>query len=187
MQTFEERIRTVEPDQRFEYIVRDILRDKESQWSHNYYATPTSHWHTNLIKCTASVRSMQETVNKNLKMIAELDIKIKKSKLDPKDPEYELLKKDEFEKIDATFTELAKANIYLADDIKAEKKEIDKFTYLDYIYSRTNKNVYALRNKFQIDGDLDYLRKGITFTFLQQYTDLGLPLPVTAKPSLSCW
>jgi hypothetical protein len=73
------------------------------------------------------------------------------------------------------------------DDIKAEQKDLDKYTYLDYIYSRTNKNIYALRNKFQIDGDLNYLRKGITFTFLQQYADLNEPLPSPAKPSLSCW
>ena len=187
MQSFEEYVKKVEPDQRFEYIVRDILRDKESRWSHNYYANPISQWHFKLNKCATSVRSMQEVINKNLKTLAELDLQIKKSKLDPKNPEYQPLKKSEFEKIDATFTELAKANIYLADDIKAEQKELDKYTYLDYIYSRTNKNVYALRNKFQIDADLNYLRKGITFTFLQQYADLNEPLPDLPKPSFSCW
>jgi DNA-directed RNA polymerase beta' subunit len=187
MQTFEEHVKTVEPDQRFEYIVRDILRDKESRWSHNYYANPTSQWHAKVIKHATSVRSMQEVINKNLKVLAELDLQIKKSKLDPKNPEYQPLKKGEFEKIDASFTELAKANIYLADDIKAEQKDLDKYSYLDYIYSRTNKNMYALRNRFQIDGNLDNLRKGITFTFLQQYADLNMPLPELPKPSFSCW
>jgi hypothetical protein len=187
MQTFEEHVKTVQPDQRFEYIVRDILRDKESRWSYNYYANPVSQWHSKVMKHTASVRSMQEVIHKNFKALTELDLQIKKSKLDPKHPEYQPLKKGEFEKIDATFTELAKANIYLADDIKTEQKELDKYTYLDYIYTRTNKNMYALRNKFQIDADIDYLRKGITFTFLQQYSDLDLPLPPPAKPSFSCW
>ena len=187
MQTFEECAKTVEPDQRFEYIVRDILRDKESKWSYNYYAIPTSQWHATVTKHAASVRSMQQAINKNLKMLTELDLQIARSKLDPKNPEYKPLKKDEFEKIDITFTELAKANIYLADDIKAEQKDLDKYMYLDYIYSRTNKNIYALRNKFQIDGDLDNLRKGITLTFLKQYADLEVQLPGPAKPSLSCW
>jgi hypothetical protein len=187
MQTFEECAKTVEPDQRFEYIVRDILRDKESKWSYNYYANPISQWHYNVINHTASIRSMKQVINKNLKTLSDLDLQIKNSKLDPKNPEHKPLKKDEFEKIDATFTELAKANIYLTDDIKTEQKELDKYTYLDYIYSRTNKNMYALRNKFQIDGDLDNLRKGITLTFLKQYADLDMPLPPLPKPSFSCW
>ena len=187
METFEEHVKTVEPDQRFEYIVRDILRDKESQWSHNYYANPTSQWQLNIAEYKMSISSMQQAINKNLKTLAELDLQIARSKLGPKDPEFKPLKKDEFEKIDATFTELAKANIYLTDDIKAETKELDKYYYLDYIYSRTNKNIYALRNKFQINGDLDHLRKGITLTFLKQYADLNLPLPELPKVSLSCW
>jgi len=187
MQTFEDCIKTVEPDERFEYIVRDILRDKESQWSHNYYAIPSSQWQLNIAEYKMSISSMQQVINKNLKTLTELDQQIARSKLDPKHPEFKGLKKDEFEKIDITFTELAKANIYLADDIKAEAKELDKYSYLDYIYSRTNKNIYALRNKFQIDGDLVDLRKGITFTFLKQYKDLDTPLPAPAKPSLSCW
>jgi len=187
MQTFEECIKTVDPDERFEYIVRDILRDKESQWSHNYYANPSSQWQLNIAEHKMSISSMQQAINKNLKVLAELDLQIARSKLDPKHPDYKPLKKDEFEKIDVSFTELAKANIYLADDIKAEQKDLDKYSYLDYVYSRTNKNIYALRNKFQIDGDLDNLRKGITFTFLQQYSDLDLPLPPPAKPSFSCW
>jgi len=187
METFEEHMKTVDADERFEYIVRDILRDKESQWSHNYYANPSSQWQSNITEYKMSISSMQQAINKNLKVLAELDQQIARSKLDPKHPEFKGLKKDEFEKIDISFTELAKANIYLADDIKAETKELNKYSYLDYIYSRTNKNMYALRNKFQIDGDINYLRKGITFTVLQQYADLNKPLPAPAKPSLSCW
>jgi hypothetical protein len=187
MQSFEDYAKTVQPDQRFEHIVRDILRDKQSQWSHNYYSNPTSQWQTHVSKHRANIVLMQQTINKNVRTLKELDLQIARSNLDPKHPEYKPLKKDEFEKIDTTFTELAKINIYLADDMKDEQKELDKYTYLDYVYSRTNKNMYALRNKFQIDGDINYLRKGITFTFLQQYADLNKPLPAPAKPSLSCW
>lgn len=187
MQTFEEYAKTVEPDQRFEYIVRDILRDKESQWSHNYYANATSQWQGHVSKHKTSISSMQQVINKNIRTLTELDLQITRSNLDSKHPDYKPLKKDEFEKIDTTFTELAKTNIYLADDIKSEQKELDNYTYIDYVYSRTNKNMYALRNMFQIDGDLDKLRKGITLTFLQQYADLDLPLPALPKRSFSAW
>jgi len=181
MQTFEEY------DPRFEHIVRDILRDKESKWSHNYYANPLSHYYKDVIKYSSSVAAMQQTINKNNKTLRELDLQIKKSKLNSKDPDYKPLKKAELEKIDATYTEVAKENIYLYDDLNNDKNELNKYTYLDYIYSRTNKNMYALRNKFQIDGDLNYLRKGITLTFLRQYTYLDLPLPELPKNSFSAW
>jgi hypothetical protein len=187
METFEECIKTVEPDQRFEYIVRDILRDKESYWSHNYYSNPTSQWHSRVIKHNLSIASMQKAISKNSKILAELDLQIQNSKLHTSDPKYKAIKKDEFEKIDASYIELAKANIYLADDIKAEEKELSKDSYLDYIYTRTNKNIYTLRNKFQIDGDLENLRKGITFTFIRQYADLGKSLPPPRTPSFSSW
>jgi len=181
MQSFEE------CDQRFEHIVRDILRDKESKWSHNYYANPLSHYYKDVVKYRTSVSIMQQTINTNNKTLRELDLQIKKSKLNPKDPDYKPLKKAELEKIDATYTEVAKENIYLYDDLNNDKHELNKYTYLDYIYSRTNKNIYALRNKFQIDGDLDHLRKGITLTFLRQYIDLNLPLPDLPKQSFSAW
>jgi len=187
MQSFQEHINTVEPDQRFEHIVRDILRDKESKWSHNYYANPLSHYYKDVIKYSTSVAVMQQTINKNNKTLRELDLQIKKSKLNPKDPDYKPLKKAELEKIDATYTEVAKENIYLYDDLNNDKRELNKYTYLDYIYSRTNKNIYTLRNKFQIDGNLDHLRKGITLTFLRQYADLDLPLPQLPKNSFSAW
>jgi hypothetical protein len=187
MQTFEEYTKTVEPDQRFEYIVNDILRDKKSNWSYNYYSNPISQWHANVVKHNMSVLSMQQVITKNNKTLADLDLQISKTKLDPKNPEYKPLKKEEFEKIDETYTELAKANIHLFDDIKKEKVELDKYRYLDYVCSRTNNNIYTLRNKFQIDGDLEYLRKGITFTFLQQYADLNEPLPALPSQSSSCW
>ncbi|NBO23363.1 hypothetical protein EBU94_08525 [bacterium] len=130
---------------------------------------------------------MQQTINKNNKTLRELDLQIKKSKLNPKDPDYKPLKKAELEKIDATYTEVAKENIYLYDDLNNDKRELNKYTYLDYIYSRTNKNIYALRNKFQIDGNLDHLRKGITLIFLRQYKDLDLQLPELPKVSFSAW
>ena len=187
MQSFEMCTKTVEPDQRFEHIVRDILRDKESGWSHNYYANPLSHYYKDLIKYNTSVLLMQQTINKNNKILKDLDLQIKKSKLNPKDPEYNPLKKAELEKIDISYTEIAKENIYLYDDMTNDKHELNKYTYLDYIYSRTNKNIYALRNKFQIDGNLDYLRKGITLTFLRQYADLDLALPQLPKNSFSAW
>lgn len=187
MQTFEEYTKTVEPDQRFEYIVKDILRDKHSNWSYNYYSNPISQWHSYVIKHNMSIVSMQQAISINNKVLAELDLQISKSKLDPKNPGYKALKKDELEKIDATYTELAKANIHLYDDIKDETVELNKYRYLDYVCSRTNKNIYTLRNKFQIDGDLDCLRKGITFTFLQQYADLNESLPPLPSQSFSCW
>ena len=179
--------KTIEPDQRFEHIVKDILRDKESGWSHNYYANPLSHYCKDVMKYKMSVVTMQQIMNKNNKILRDLDLQIKKSKLNPKDPEYKPLKKAELEKIDMSYTEIAKENIYLYDDLNNDKNELNKYTYLDYIYSRTNKNMYALRNKFQIDGDLDNLRKGITLTFLRQYIDLDLPLPELPKNSFSAW
>ena len=187
MESFEECIKTTEPDARFEYIVKDILRDKASGWAYNYYANPTSQWYERVIKHKMEITSMQEVIKKNDKTLAALDLQIQNSKLDPKDLNYKPLKKGEFEKIDATFTELAKENIYLADDIKAETEEHDKYSYLDYVCSMTNKNMYALRNKFQIDGDLEYLRKGITLSLVQQYRHLGKPLPPLPTPSFSCW
>lgn len=187
MESFEELVKTIEPDARFEYIVKDILRDKASGWVYNYYANSTSQWHERVIKHKMEIASMQQVIKKNNKTLATFDLQIQNSKLDPKDLNYKPLKKGEFEKIDATYTDLAKENIYLADDIKAETKEHTTYSYLDYICSMTNKNMYALRNKFQIDGDLDYLRKGVTLSLVQQYRHLGKSLPPLITPSFSYW
>ena len=42
---------------------------------------------------------MQQIINKNNNTLRELDLQIKKSKLNPKDPEYKPLKKAELEKM----------------------------------------------------------------------------------------
>lgn len=186
MQPFEEYVKTVTPDPRFNYIVNDILRDKASRWSYNYYSNPRSQWHGRVMKHTNTSLQIEQSIARNIKAIEVLDTQIANCKLDPKDPMYKPLKKDEFEKIDLKYTELVKSNIYLKEDLKAETEQYDKYWHLDYIYSSTNKNMYALRNKFQLDGDLEYLKKGVTLTFLQQYARLEMSPPLESH-SLSAW
>jgi len=187
METFEDHLESTNPDPRFNFIVEDILRDKQSGWSHNYYSNSASQWSIALAKQIYKVAQMQQTINKNATVIEFLSKQIQNSKLPSNHKDFKPLKKDEFAKVEANYIEVVKENIYLADDMKDLKKDIDKYSYLDYICSTTNQNIYKLRNKFQLDGDLEYLKQGITLANLLYYKHLDKDLPPLRQPSWSAW
>lgn len=187
METFETHLESTVADSRFNFIVEDILRDKQSGWSHNYYSNTGSQWSIHLAKQTYEVAQMQQTINKNAAVIEQLSKQLQNSKLPSNNKDFKPLKKDEFTKVEAAYIEIVKENIYLTDDMKDLKKDIDKYSYLDYICSTTNQSIYKLRNKFQLDGDLEYLKQGITLANLLYYKHLDKELPTPRAPSWSAW
>jgi hypothetical protein len=104
-------------------------------------------------------------------------------------PDYKALEKGEMEEIDASFVKLAKENINYIDVMKEEQVEVDKYFQLDYIARSLSQNIYCLRNQYQLDDDLDRLRRGITLAYTMYYQSMGKPLPEVLPQSAltSAW
>ena len=185
MERFETVLLRTNPDVRFDYVVKDILRDKASGWSHNYYSNDTTIWKKGLATHNQEIYKIDILIKRNKAAIEAYEKKITNSKLPTTHPDYKALEKGEMEEIDASFVKLAKENIHLADEMNKQQDEVTKYFQLDYIARSLYTNIYCLRNQYQLDGDLDRLRKGITLAYTMYYQSMGQPLPEVLPQSAS--
>lgn len=181
MECFDTLVMQTESDSRFDYIVADILRDKKSRWNFNYYSDPTSQWHVTAIRHLHALQDINASIRDKTKALESSKEKLKKT--DPSDPST----KKQRTKIQSEMNDLINEISELKKDAKNEKPLCEEYAWLDYVCSKTIQSIYALRNRFQRDFDLEFLQKGITFTYLQHYKTLGKVLPSKPEPSSSCW
>ena len=163
-------------DSRFQFIVKNVLRDKASGWKKDYYGVPSSPWQIQTTIHEGNIASMQDTIRQNTVLMKEYTAKIKDSKTSAQE------KKKLQSSINDMFTE--KSNLQ-AEIIKENAKWIEIHA-LNEIFLNTARRMAYLCAKFRRDGNLDFLERGITHTYTEHYYMLDKPIPEEPLSS-SAW
>lgn len=176
-----------EPDARWNYIVNDVLRDKKSGWMHNYFADYNrTSWDVGVALSRSGIAEATETIESNTKLVTTIEETIAKSRLLPTDANFKAISKKEKAELDRQY---AAAMDLINENRRTLHMLIDRLdeqTWQQYVEMQSSRNLRILRNRFQLDGNIDYLKRGITWTLKRQYALLGKAF-VDEEPSISAW
>jgi len=180
-------ILNTEPQAQWNYIVNDVLRDKKSGWMHNYFSDYNrTSWDVGVALSRSGIAEANEAIETNTNLVATIESAIAKSRLPPTDAKYKALSKKEKAELDRQYAgamdsinENRRTLIILADRLEEQ-------IWQQYVEMYSSRNLRILRNRFQLDGNIDYLKRGVTWTLKRQYDLLGKTI-VEETPSNSAW
>lgn len=161
--TFDMLVNSTEPDNIYSHIITDILRDKQSGWSLKYYEDNRTSWdpvvgltRDTIARCNSSIISNQCLLDKQAK-----DLELSRLAKDHKD--YKLLTKQEKKHMDSAY-------VIAIDEINSDKQTLrvmepylEDALWSQFVESRTTQFMRYIRNKFMHDGDLNFLKRGVTW------------------------
>jgi hypothetical protein len=186
--SFEELVLGTESDKRYEHVVDDILRDKAYGWSLNYYSdSAKTSWDVAVGRTALRIVKLEEGVAYNKTLLAASEDKIKRSRLEPNDANYLKISKVALQAVDQAYATAT-------DEIGEMTKELEELRPLQeeqiwkqYVEKRTGATLRQLRNKFQIDGDVDFMRRGVTWAWAYCYKLLRVEPPEYKEDTTSAW
>jgi hypothetical protein len=186
--SFEELVQGTAPMPQYEYVVKDILRDKAYDWRPNYYADyAKTSWDLAVCRAAIRIKELEAGLKANKELLASSQTKIQRSRLEPTDKNYLKISKKEHQAIDLAYATAT-------DEIGEQTQELeellpkqDEQLWKQSIERRTGMTLRQLRNKFQIDGDEDFMRRGVTWALSYSYKQLGLAQPEYKPDLLSAW
>lgn len=176
MQELYSHIETLPYDDRFRETVDNILRDKESRWLLNYYSNTQSIWKVKLVRLACSLEEKREIFDKNKDILQKSQTQLKGPKP---------LAAKQRENLQFAINAAITQNTDLVVEIKNLLEEYNDTAFLEMIDRFTLCRIKEFRDKFQNDGNLDFLKKAITWTHLEYYKQCEKPLP-ELQQSLSC-
>jgi hypothetical protein len=186
MATFDQRVERSHADSRFETIVKDVLRDKESGWKHDYYGTPNSPWDPYVKRSQGVIKKMEATIGSNRSLIARYTEQIRLADLPKTDKSHVTLAPKERTRLQSMINDMVTQNSDLQVASNKEVLTLEIYTTVNDIFLTTARRMDYLCGKFRTDGDLEGLRKGISLVYTEHYYRLDKPIPEITQ-SVAAW
>jgi hypothetical protein len=154
--SIDEIINSTKPLLQYEFIVTDILRDRDYRWELDYYKDYKHTTYDIIISKTIMENNEFIKIIEENKLIIDKtrDIIEKSNKNDKK-----INLKDLNTKIEDSIDIINN----LENLIKKNNKLLEEYKWLQFIELNETKHLRMLRNKFQIYNDIDYLRRGVSW------------------------
>ena len=186
MRTFDQRVNLTQADSRFETIVKDVLRDKESGWKHDYYGTPSSAWEPYVKRSQGVIKKIEATIRANTSLIATYAEQIRRANLSKTEKDYLELAPKEKTRLQSMINDMVTQNSDLHAASNKEVLTLEIYTTVNDIFLTTARRMEYLCGKFRTDGDLESLRKGISLVYTEHYYRLDKPIPELTQ-SVAAW
>ena len=187
---FHQVVYRTEPDERDEYIVADILRDRDYGWKLNYYSpNEKPAWTIPVIRSRTKIEQLKTNIVKHQTILAKIDEDTDCSRLEPTNEKYKKLTykdKEEMNRLYALAIDtINEDNNSLEEMLNIHRKnEINE----DVEIKRTEL-LRRIRNEFRSNNDLDYLKRAVTWTV--EYTEKLRGFPrnpfIEKTTTLSAW
>jgi hypothetical protein len=158
--SLDEIIKSTKPLIQYEFIVTDILRDRDYRWELDYYKDDNQTTYDIIIARTNKENNdYMKFIEENKLLIDKTRDIIEKNNKNDKKIDKKINLKELNTKIEDAIDMISNLNIL----IKKNNKLLEEYKWLQFIEFNETKNLRVLRNKFQIYNDLDYLRKGVSW------------------------
>jgi len=169
----------------YEFIVNDIIRDRDYGWTLDYFkGDGTTTYDTIIYKTKKEISECMKEIVENKLLIDKSRDSIEKNKK---------LKQIDIDNLNKKI-EIAIDNINeLNNMIKKEEKILKDYEWLQFVEISQERSLRMIRNKFQMNGNLEYVRRGVSWACsyaekLRGNTIAGLPKPpYIQKVDNSAW
>ena len=174
----------------YEFIVNDIIRDRDYGWSLDYFKGDGTTTYDVII-----ARTKMET-NDYMKLIVDNKLIIDKTRdlIDNYNKETGKVKGKEKNKID--INELNKKIEEAIDNISEfnnliKKNEVllKEYKWLQFVELNQEGHLRRIRNRFQIYGDLEYVRRGVSWicSYSEKLRGNNIDYSIKPKEDTSAW
>ena len=154
-----------EPMAKYEHIVRDVFRNRDSGWALKYYADSKTSWDLQVGRVQVALNQLAAEIQTNRNLMAKLDKAFAGAGLPPDHADYVKLSRAEHATMDRDYV-IAEHAIGTLMALREEHEDL----LLDYRMNQhlelvVSSSMRRLQEKFRQDGDADFLRRGITWAF----------------------
>jgi len=158
-----EQIWGTEPQQKHDHVVENILRDKADGWRHDYYTDPSTGYDVHVARAAAEVQQHRIQIKKYEVALDKTTARLEASKKEPKEPEVKKLTQKEAEALEAEYITLYKLKCEQLVLLDGSQKTLQEMEWKQYLQKKRLALLQTLRNSFMLDGDADYMRRGVTW------------------------
>ena len=154
-----------EPMAKYEHIVRDVFRNRDSGWALKYYADSKTSWDLQVCQVQVAINGLSLEIQTNMALLAKLDKAFAAAALPPNHPDHVKLSRAEHATMDRDYVVAEHA----IGTLMARREEHEELL-LDYRMNQhlelvVSSSMRRLQEKFREDRDEDSLRRGITWVF----------------------
>ena len=209
--TFDELVNDSKPDSSYDFVVDNILRDRDSGWTLNYYKpTKNSTCDAEIARMNLEINDRNTNIATNEKLIQKIDDNIKFASITNKIIAVDRARRatikaevgvetkwgEDYAEPDVSRKEFKgdlvekwkNQRITAEDEIHIDKlriKEIQillpKWEWNRYLELSLESNLQRLRNQYAIDYNEEFLRKGIAWACKYAYTNRYKLVDATIK------
>jgi hypothetical protein len=183
----DEIINSTEIIPQYEFIVNDIIRDRDYGWSLDYFKGDGTTTYDVII-----ARTKME-INDCMKLIVDNKLVIDKTRdlIDNNNKETGKNKKKDIDinelnkKIEEAIDNISELN----NLIKKDEQLLKDYKWLQFVELNQEGHLRRIRNKFQIYGDLEYVRKGVSWicSYTEKLRGNLIDYSIKPKEDTSAW
>ena len=160
---WDEQVRTTLVDRKHAHVVENILRDKEDGWRHDYYKDTSTGYDIHVGRAHAEIAKYKIAIKKHEGALDKITATLEASKRGPKDPMFKKLTQKEGETLEAEYIELYKLKCEQLVFLDGVEKNLQEFIWKQHVQRTRLTLLQWLRNNFMINGDTDYMARGVTW------------------------
>lgn len=157
--SLDEIVATTEPNEKYDFIVDDICRDKEHDWQLNYYDDFNTSVDAQISRLNVEISECRTDIESNTKLLEKIDTDVKTARANP-------LTKHLQKQAKISLSLYAGATDAIAEDRRTLEKNaiaLVHLTWLQFVESSQIKSLRFFRNKYKKDSDLDYMKRGVSW------------------------
>jgi hypothetical protein len=163
MSTEWEQIRTTEVQEKYDPIVRNILRDKADAWRHDYYKETSTGYDVHVAKSQQEVNRYKTAIKKYDASLKKITEALDAAEKPPTDPKVKALTQKELDELEVEYTEMYKLKCEQMVLLDGAEKTVQEWRWKQYVQKKRVELLQTIRNTFMVDGDAEYMARGVTW------------------------
>jgi hypothetical protein len=164
-----EKVLATEIMPKYQNIVKNILRDKESRWHHDYYRDTSTFYDPHVGRARMEVGKHKVNIKKYEASLEKITGALEASKKDPKDPGFKKLSAKDTEALEAEYIELYKLKCQQMVFLDGAESVLQEWIWKQYVQKKRLLLLQSIRNKFMGDGNADYMARAVTW--VEEYVE----------------
>jgi len=149
---------------RYEFLLNDLIRDRNSGGRYNYYSnTDSTSYDVAIARGRIAVAEVTQALKTGEQLIEKFSKEIANSRLEPNDLNYKKLNQAAIVSRQSAIAAAMDENFTNERDLATLQKCLDDNIWSQYVEQTYNRTMRAIRNRFYINGDVDWARRAITW------------------------
>ena len=161
--SWRQQIPVTEPVSKYENVVENILRDKASGWTCDYYRDTSTGYDVHVSRAQGEIQKYRMQINKYEKVLEKITQTLDASEDEKANPKVKKLSAKEIAALELEYTETYKLKCEQMVFLDTAESSCQGFLWKQFLQRKRLSLLQTLRNDFILEGDEDHMRRGVTW------------------------